>query len=415
MLVACTILFIYKKTDMFKTKEQLFWKYLLSEKDEIVNIMSNDDIKNYSDKLKQSSYIKEQNLSITAKNNLIHPIEMKTSERGNKEKQCKNIDLSLFYDNEEMKNMSIIQDDDYFFIRDNNTDSNFIGIENNNLKQLAQSLGIQNTTFIPNKIKEIDYFKLFSIEDAELDRILKRYIPICRKYVNNKHYSKECNVKLQNMSENVTTYTLDVSKHQLNYVMVNVLKELQNDDDTIRLVSDKLCMIGDDSYYSNVENIKAKIDELLSILSNKETDDDKFLSIIVYKKDSRVIKTDIVLESGRTISVETDGSTVNINQHNVNYDNIDITTVEGTIRTIVNSINNITYTKNVENCTSNKVDLNIICNIGIEKLTFAYNYVEKIENNVDNLVEKNDLDYIDLKNDVEILRKNILRNVDKIS
>ena len=32
--------------------------------------------------------MEQKHLSITAKNNLIHPIEIKTSERGNKEKQC---------------------------------------------------------------------------------------------------------------------------------------------------------------------------------------------------------------------------------------------------------------------------------------------------------------------------------------
>ena len=77
---------------MFKTKEQLFWKYFLKEKDEIVSCISNDNVKNYNNSLKESSYIKEGTISINSKLDVIKPIEVSILKKGNnKEKRRKKI------------------------------------------------------------------------------------------------------------------------------------------------------------------------------------------------------------------------------------------------------------------------------------------------------------------------------------
>ena len=41
--------------------------------------------------------------------------------------------------------------------------------------------------------------------------------------------------------------------------------------------------------------------------------------------------------------------------------------------------------------------LNIICNFGVENITFKYNYVEQINNNVEKILRKSDIEFIDLK------------------
>ena len=82
------IIIVYVFTDMFKTKEQLFWKYFLKEKDEIVSYISNDNVKNYNNSLKESSYIKEGTISINSKLDVIKPIEVSILKKGNNKEIC---------------------------------------------------------------------------------------------------------------------------------------------------------------------------------------------------------------------------------------------------------------------------------------------------------------------------------------
>ena len=393
LIIAISFIFIilYKKTDLFKTKEQLFWKYFLLEKDEIINVLSNDDIKKYSKSIKTSYYIKESNISVNSNNKLINPINISLSEKGNKKQDYKNIFIDLNYKNKNVGNATIIKDDNYFFIKNDLINSNYIGIENKNLKRIANNLGVSNVSFLPNKIKDIDYFELFYISDKELNRILKKYIPICRKYVNNKDY-------IVDKSDNVTNYELDVSEKQLNELAIAVLNNIYDDNDTLDFIFDKMKIIDEDNEYCDAENVKRKIVNIVEGLEHKEADDKKVLSIIIHKNEKSVEKVELIFEKNRTISIEKKNQNeLLIKQYNIVDQNVNLKNIDGILRTIINCISEITYTKNVENGDSDVVDLNIKFNIGIDTITLNYNYVEQIKNNVDNILRKNNIEYTDWK------------------
>ena len=392
-VIGCIFSILYIKTDMLKTKEQLFWKYFLSEKDEIINIWSNNEIKSYNSKLKKSSYIKEGNISITTKNKMISPIDIKISEKGNNKEDLKNIFVTLEYDNKSYGKTTIIKDENYYLINNDVIGSNYFGFKNENLKQLASSLGIKNTDIIPNQIKELDYFELFSIDDVELNQILKKYIPICRKYVNNKDYNKH-----DESNQDSTIYELQVSRKQLKDLLIEVLNELKDDKDSLKLISIKIKMIDEDNKYCDTDNLKKKINDIIVFLRNKEADSEKFLSIIIYKSKNNVEKIEIVLKDDRRISIEKEGKDkLVIKQYDVENKEISIKSLSETIKTVIDSVSEITFKKNIVDENTNCVDLNITCDFGLETMNFKYNYVEKLKNNVDSIMRKDDVEYVDLK------------------
>ena len=51
-IIVIGLVILYIKTDLFKTKEQLFWKYLLIEKEEIASVISDKDMERYNNELK---------------------------------------------------------------------------------------------------------------------------------------------------------------------------------------------------------------------------------------------------------------------------------------------------------------------------------------------------------------------------
>ena len=416
MLVAIIFVIIYIKTDFLKTKEQLFWKYFLKEKDEVVNIMSNDESKAYNEQMKKSSYIKEGNIAIVGENKLLKPINIKIIEKGNNLEEYKNIVLDVKYDDKDINQMIIINDDNYFFIKNELLNDNYICFENNNLKQLAKKIGIANTEFIPNKIKDIDYDELFTISNEETRHILKKYIPICRKHVNNKHYIKEENVELENESGKIVSYKVQVTEKQFHDMVIDILKALQYDEKTLNLISNKVRMLDDTNKYCDINNIKYKVGEFIDRLENEDVGNEIFLSIIIYKNENDVVKTELVLNNDRTISIQTDKkNTIIIKQYNIINNEINLKTFDEVVKTALNTISEITYTKEIVNKDTNKVGINMKCNLGIEQVSIAYNYVEKIKNNVDNIVRKDEIEYIELNKTADEVYKFLSEKLLKIN
>ena len=405
LIILSIFVVLYLKTDLFKTKEQLFWKYFLKEKDEIVSIVSNDETKKYNKTIKKSSYIKEGDISVESKRNIIKPINVKITEKGNNVEKCRNIFVGLKYDNKDINETTIIEDNDYFYIKNDLINENYIGIENNNLKEAAKRIGIANTDFIPNKIKDIDYFELLSLSEEDTSYILKKCIPICRKYVKNKHYIKEENVKLEN--EKVTKYEVQVTEKQFNDLLIGVLSELKEDDKTLNIIGRKIQIIDEANKYCDINNIKNVIDGWIDYLEDRNVDEEIFLSIIIYKNKNDVVKTEFVLNNDRTISIQNDNNRIIIKQYDIKDNEPNLKSIKGIIKTALNTIYEITYEKQVENNEINRVNLNVKCNLGIEQLNINYNYVEQIKNNVEGIIRKDDIEYIDLN----IITNNSFKNI----
>lgn len=397
------IITAYINTDFLKTKEQLFWKYFILEKDKIVTVFSNKEIQEFNQNLKISSYIKEGNFSITSKYNLIKPINVDISEKGDNQQKIKNTDINLKYNDKDIGNINIIKDDNYILIKNDKTKLGYIGFKNENLKQLAKKLGLANTEFIPNKIQEIDFFELLSLSDDEGKYILKKYVPICRKYVKNKDYNIEKNVG----GKEEKLYKVQVSNEQLKNIMINILEELENDEITLEIISNKIKVMDYENDYTSIDKIKSKINEFKEKIEQLKTTNENFLSIIIYKNANNVEKIEIIVEDGRNISIEMiNENKILIKQsNNLNDKQIDLKNFKGILTTLINTVDEVTYEKKIINGKEKTVDINVICNVGLETINLKYNYVEKIENNVEDYVKMNEVNYTELeKVNIEMLK-----------
>lgn len=397
------IITAYINTDFLKTKKQLFWKYFILEKDKIVTVFSNKEIQEFNQNLKISSYIKEGNFSITSKYNLIKPINVDISEKGDNQQKIKNTDINLKYNDKDIGNINIIKDDNYILIKNDKTKLGYIGFKNENLKQLAKKLGLANTEFIPNKIQEIDFFELLSLSDDEGKYILKKYVPICRKYVKNKDYNIEKNVG----GKEEKLYKVQVSNEQLKNIMINILEELENDEITLEIISNKIKVMDNENEYTSIDKIKSKINEFKEKIEQLKTTDENFLSIIIYKNANNVEKMEIIVEDGRNISIEIiNENKILIKQsNNLNDKQIDLKNIKGILTTLINTVDEVTYEKKIINGKEKTVDINVICNVGLETINLKYNYVEKIENNVEDYVKMNEVNYTELeKVNIEMLK-----------
>lgn len=403
---------IYIKTDILKTKEQLFWKYLYTEVNNIIKTINNNKMKKYDNEFQKSSYIKEGNILLDSKLDIIKPVEICITEKGNNKVDNTNTDVILKYDNDTIIKSSIIKDNNYYLIQNDNIDEEYICFENNNLKQLALNIGIENVEFIPNQIKNINYNELLTISLKEKIHIIRRYIPLYRKYIKEQNYSKIKFIEPKTNTEMIA-YKLDVSKGELKELTLDILNNLKDDDVTLKLISDKCKIIDNSSRYSNIDSIKLEINKLIEFINRQEADDEKFISIIIYKKDNQVIKMEVSIKDNRTIGItlDKDNNKIMINQYNVKNSKMKFDTINEMIISIINNITEISYSRKVENDKSNNVELSIICSMGIDEFELKCNFSESNETDIGDIIKKENVEFKELNVENEELCKIISEKI----
>lgn len=393
---------IYIKTDIFKTKEQLFWKYMWIETKDVTEILSNETIKKYDEEFNNSKYIKEGNIIFTSRYNIIKPISINIIEKGDNQKNIINTKVDIEYNNTKIADAFVIKDNDYYLLKCEKINEKYIGVENNNLKELAKTLGIENVDFIPDKIEKINYNEVFSISNKEKNHIIGKYVPIFRKHITSKKYTKEENIKLGSYN-NITAYKLEITQKDSKELIIDLLNELKEDEIALMLISQKIRAFDESNQYCDIGNIKIEIDNWLKFLNDEnfmsEAENEKFLSIIIYKKENEVIKLDFVLQDNRTISLQLnkEENKIILQQHNVNNKEIKVDSTMGILATMLNNVSEINYSRNIEDNKTDNIEMNVILNIGIEKFELKYKSNETINEDIGNIIRKKDVEYVNLK------------------
>ena len=185
--ISGTFAYLYLGTDMLKTDKHMFLKYFAESQNMIYNHLKDEDLEAYKKKLKNTPYeksgkisviydtensektremqlLENSNITITGKVDRANKINLQNIKVNYPQSQSTDIDL-------------LIQDDTYGF-RINSILKDYIVIENNNLKEWAEKLGLkeEQVNLIPNKIDSAFLDSIFSEDEA--NQLIKKYTNI---------------------------------------------------------------------------------------------------------------------------------------------------------------------------------------------------------------------------------------------
>ena len=115
--------------------------------------------------------------------------------------------------------------------------------------------------------------------------------------------------------------------------------------------------------------------------------------------ENNVEKLEIILKNNRTICIQNEykKNRIKIQQYDVKNKNTDLGSFDNIIATLFDSITEISYSRNIINGNKSEVNIDIECKISVEKIKITFNYVEQLEKNVEGLLKRNDVDYIDIE------------------
>lgn len=282
------IAYAYFKTDVFKTPDQLFKKYLANnvEQLESFNFKPFDEV--FKKMEKESS---EFNLDITTKNVAsLEDGEMKINLKTKSDVPNKKsaVILDVKADDEYLLGFDTLIANQKIGFHMSELHDKYLTIENRELKKLAKTLGMDEDMIaeIPDQIPEVtDYTE----ED------IKKYEALQEKYVNRifeqiseDKYSIEKKVQTEINGENVNAnkYTVTLTNKSLGTIFTTTLKELLEEPDFVSLCNQE--------NNEQLENLKKQNDEL-----RKEIDaitEEKEMKISVYEANKKTIKTEVLVD-----------------------------------------------------------------------------------------------------------------------
>ena len=219
-----------------------------------------------------------------------------------------------------------VKDNDTYGVKFPELFQQYILADNSNLKELFENIGYEDSSKIPDKIEiNDDIFSYINFSSDEVSQLKEKYTNLLQKEVSAKNISKGSNQIIQIGEQKVkaSSYTLTLTKEQMNNIFLKVLEEIKQDD----IILNKLGNISDleDIYYtttknSNAENLKTKfvddIEELIRKISSTNIGNDA-TKITVYQSNKNTVKT-VIEYTGYQISLDI------LNQNNTKYIELNI-------------------------------------------------------------------------------------------
>ena len=201
IVIAVGGVMLYLFTDLFKSNQTLFLKYI-DQTIQGIKYETNDQTKDIIEAQKENPYQIKGTLNFDydgSENKQAEilkqiKVELETNANGQEEKTYTK--ASVLYQNQNLFNLEYANSNNIYALKSDEIVTAFIGVRNENLKVLAQKLGMQDNSNIPDSITPIDYEDLLNISEEEKQHISDTYLPVIVNNIEKSKYSKQSNIPI---------------------------------------------------------------------------------------------------------------------------------------------------------------------------------------------------------------------------
>ena len=327
--------YLYLCTDMFRSGQELFAKYLMQNINEINQTINLRQINEIEEKLKESKYEEDITISYTEAEaeNAAMQITLDTQNDPVNQKSYGIISLLMdsfeVAEREEPLKLEYMKENNAISLRFTNSIKQFLSVENRDLKQLATNLGISKEIAeqIPDTI-DLEQFSLKDIEvtEEEKNAELDKYTNLLYSNISKEKYTKTKNVVITVNGKTITTnaYTLTLNMEDIKTIVIKLLEILKQDEIVLakfQKIDEKLQQYTEESLKESfVQLVQEAIDELNQEEEQEETTEEK-ITITIYEQNKKAtrIKLEQNLDSITLDTTEVEGK----KQIDINYTSID--------------------------------------------------------------------------------------------
>ena len=301
---------IYKKTDVLKSPNQLFYKYLAEgigkeQKGyaEILEEYKKISEKSYSSESEISFKVETEDNDAQKVFDEINKLGVEVDTKSIPSEKKSNSNIKVNYGTDKIIEATVAKNDEKYGIKSDLLHEKYISVENNNLKKIFETLGIDSEN-IPNKIETVDLYDLLYIDKSDLEQIKNTYKNYLAEAFSKEKYSEEKEVETKLNGENikVDAYKLTINEKDALTAVEKLLTTIENDDKTLDIIEEKIGKLNinqllEEDQKINKETIKKAIAEAKSDVQDEmQTASDEEVQIIVYVQKGKLVKVSVKSE-----------------------------------------------------------------------------------------------------------------------
>ena len=301
-------LLLYLKTDIFKSNQELFFRYALQNGEILEDfvIYSQNEV---LDNIKKSEHTTDTNFNFQLVSNdpqianqtiPARNFSMNYSKKADPVNNKASSETTINFLTRELFKLKYIQDGNLYALKSDEVVNKYLAFNNSNLKGLAKKFELEDISKIPNQIEKVDFKELLKLTDEEKEYLYTKYINVINKNVSKEKYKKQTNVTININDRDIITnaYTLELTKQEWTNLTISILQETLQDNQTLNILLQKVTLINKD----------ISLDSLETILQNEitrlgQTSKMGSVKVLVYEKDKQLVKTVIVDDNNEGIGI----------------------------------------------------------------------------------------------------------------
>lgn len=296
---------LYFTTDLLKSSEVLFQKYVSQDIENIANLFDVSKEEQNIDLLRKSDYKESSTgtLKYLEKENDEEEVYQIKEEGINKSQEKSSYrNISTTYGDNLIMSIDLLAQNNMYGFRLANLVQQFVSVENATVSYFVSSLGLDGSAF-SEKMQAVDISGLLDFSNEEKSQLVKTYLNVISSDIDSKHYKAKSNTVITlNNKESVTTnaYTLTLTKNELDKIYKKTLNTAINDQIILSKLDNidskiKEAGFSESNGNSLKERYTKKLQEIIDGIEYQGEDDRK-ISVTVYEQKGTTVRTSIKTE-----------------------------------------------------------------------------------------------------------------------
>ena len=267
----------YFTTDLFKSNQTLFYKYIGQAIDDL-KYVENTQLSQIEELKEKKPYTIEgilncelENIEANHNSNLLKDIKIGVEAKVDKTEEKAYAKTRIIHKNKDLFTLEYANDNNVYALKSDEIVTAFLGVENENLKGLAQKLGVTDNSIIPDSIKPIAISQILLITEQEKQHIQETYLPVLKDNINKQNFSKQKKVEVnkESVQYNTTAYQLNLNAQEVKQIKIALLQTLKQDSITLNLITTKAKLLGLDENYTQINNLTNEIEKQINAINNQ--------------------------------------------------------------------------------------------------------------------------------------------------
>lgn len=286
-IAGAILAYMFIKTDLFKSNEVLFAKYILQNTETIEKITDFQTIEVYENLVNQNKYESNTNAKMIHSeggeiSNPLNNLTAKLNIQRDNEENYVYADGQILYEDEEYLRAEIIREQDTYGVRFTDAVKQFVTInKDENTEAVANDIGINDIQL--EKIINTIHGSEQLITKEQLNTLKSNYLNILVEELVNGTFEKQRNAMItyNNATTKTNAYSVSLSSEQVTNMLLQILNNMKNETEIL----DKLqIFINKEDAINQIDEIIRKISEELEI---------PIIKVTVYEQNQKTIRTEI--------------------------------------------------------------------------------------------------------------------------